>query len=71
MAETYRNQNVEIIDYFRYAYDSRNALRSLFEGWRWSSGKFEFKEEWRIEDLNTSDTDQHRTMRELTKAMSY
>ena len=45
-------------------------MNSLLEGWRWVNNKFEFKEEWKQEDLNSSDSDQHRTMRELTKAMS-
>ena len=64
------NQKVVIHDYYRYVDDSRNALPCLKEGWRWTHDRFEFSDDWEAEDLNSGVTDQHRTMVEITKAMS-
>ena len=62
--------NSLIHDYYRYVDDSRNALPCLKEGWRWTHDRFEFSDDWEAEDLNSGVTDQHRTMVEITKAMS-
>ena len=45
-------------------------LFALAEGWRWVEGGFKFSSTWQSEDLNSDVTDSHRTMLEVTKAMS-
>ena len=50
--------------------DCRDCLQALYEGWRWNGVEFEFRNEWKREDLESSVTDQARTTAELAKAMS-
>ena len=63
-------ENLDVHLSFRYVDDYRNCLRALIEGWRWNGVEFQYKHEWKIEDLNSRVSDQHRTTLELMKAMS-
>ena len=65
------NQGLIVDLFVRYVDDCRLVLTSLNEGWRWSSKlcKFAYSEDVRENDLKCGETDQYRTMREVTKMM--
>ena len=64
-------EGLEIGLYVRYVDDSRNMLRPLTPGWRWSkSTGFVYKECWAKEDEDDQINPQARTRIELTKAMN-
>ena len=65
-----RREGLSILSFFRYVDDCRNMLHAILEGWRWVDGQFRFSKVWEVEDLNSGLSDCHRTMREITKAMS-
>lgn len=62
-------ESISVDEYFRYVDDVRNFLAPLCEGWRWTGKIFEFSKIWEAEDLVSEESDDLRTMKELTKAM--
>ena len=55
-----------------YVDDLRFVLSSLPPGWRWSQDDkmFIFKDDWKKEDLDSSESSTRRTSREICKAMN-
>ena len=62
-------ENITVEAYYRYVDDVRNFLAPLCEGWRWNGTIFEFSDVWKSEDIESGESDDLRTMRELCKAM--
>ena len=65
-----KRERLSIVCFFRYVDDCRNMLHAIMEGWRWVDSQFKFSKEWETEDIESGLSDFHRTMREVTKAMS-
>ena len=65
-----KKHGLSILCFFRYVDYCRNMLHALCEGWRWSGAQFEFKTKWEAQDLASGMSDTHRTMLEVTMAMS-
>ena len=67
-----KKERIELLSYFWYVDDSRNFMKPLAEGWRWSvhNKRFEFSTAHRDEDFLAGLTDQARTTRELVLAMA-
>ena len=69
--ESMSHEGLEIGLYVRYVDDSRNMLRPLSPGWRWSKGiGFVYNEQWADEDKKSNINLQSRTRIELTEAMN-
>ena len=64
-----KKESIKVDEFFRYVDDIRNFLAPLCEGWRWNGCTFEFSKIWETEDLNSNESDEFRTMKELNKAM--
>ena len=56
--------------YFRYVDDNRLFARPLLEGWYREEKSFKFSNEKLILDMESGESDQQRTTREIVKAMS-
>ena len=56
--------------YLRYVDDVRLVLPVLNKGWYWDGENFSFSQERKLQDLEGSDSDEHRTTLEVTKAMT-
>ena len=57
-----------MIDYLPYVHDSRDFLKPLLESVRWNGLNFEYKEEWKDNDIKLSLSDVERTTSEFVKA---
>ena len=64
------NEGIDWLLYYRYVDDNRTFLLPLAEGWVWTENGFEFNPIQEEIDLNSGESDQKRTTRELVKAMS-
>ena len=64
-----RREGLIIDSYSRYVDDCRIILPSLSRGWRWTGGRFSYRQSFKEEDEREGLTDQQRTAREVTKAM--
>ena len=62
------NENIQIFEYFRYVDDSRDFLRPIAEGWRWTEDGFAYRQSWEEDDIKGGLTDQQRTTKELVAA---
>ena len=64
------NKGVEWKLYYRYVDDNRIFFYPLAEGWIWTDEWFKFSPIQEKLDLESNESDQSRTTREMVKAMS-